>query len=363
MKINIYLPYKENFDLNKASAVSISVKNNLFHSFYKNNVRVFGNKTENPIYENNFFAVKKSYNFFKSKNKHIAKIMCDIISNENDQDQIIEIHNRPYIFNYVLKRLPKKKICLFFHNNPKDMKGSKTLNERKFILEKASTIYCVSDYIKGEFLDGINTKHNNIFTLHNGVERTLKVKSKKDKEILFVGRIVHEKGVHLFVKAASLLAKEFPDWKYSMIGTTRLGLNSNDSFGKKIIDEFKKIGPQAEYFGFLNQEMIYKKMSSASVIVVPSIWQEPFGLVLIEAMSFGLAIVTSNYGGIPEIIEGNGIIIDEINHKKIYLALYELMTNNKKLEKYQNLSWENFNYSSKLSSEKLDKYREKLLNS
>lgn len=361
MKINVYLPFKETFSLNKASAVSITVNNNLVHSAYKNVIRIFGNFNENPMNIDKFVGVKKSLNIFKSKNKHIAEVMCKKILNEDDQNQIIEIHNRPYIFNYVHKKLPQSKVCLFFHNNPKDMKGSFTIKQRIFILENASMIYCVSDYIKNEFLDGISKNYKNIQTLYNGVQRSLNIKNIKNKEVLFVGRIVPEKGVHLFVKAISLISIDFPDWKFSLVGSTRLGSSRNSRYATKVINEFIKIGPQANYHGFLNQNQVKNKLTTASIIVVPSIWPEPFGLVVAEAMSFGVAIISSNFGGIKEIVRDNGIVIDNINYSKIRIALYELMSDKKKLEKYQDLSWKNFKHSSILSSKNLDNFRSQIL--
>ena len=50
MKINILLPYKEKFDKNKASSVSITVKNNLSYSKYLNEIKIFGQNVEKPIF-------------------------------------------------------------------------------------------------------------------------------------------------------------------------------------------------------------------------------------------------------------------------------------------------------------------------
>ena len=75
MQINIILPYKEQFSKNKASSVSITVKNNFENSLYKNNIKIFGQDIDFPIFPNNFIGVKKPLNFFKSKNKHLAEKM------------------------------------------------------------------------------------------------------------------------------------------------------------------------------------------------------------------------------------------------------------------------------------------------
>ena len=103
-------------------------------------------------------------------------------------------------------------------------------------------------------------------------------------------------------------------------------------------------------------------MKYASIVVVPSVWQEPYGLVVAEAMSNGAAIITSFSGGIPEIIGSNGIVIKNINQKKVEDALRLMIDDKEKLKKYQILSWKNFKHTSKKSSQQLDEIRIKILN-
>ena len=55
MLINILLPHKVKFSQNKASSVSITVRNNLKYTKYKKNIRVFGQKVEDPLFKKNFF--------------------------------------------------------------------------------------------------------------------------------------------------------------------------------------------------------------------------------------------------------------------------------------------------------------------
>ena len=67
-------------------------------------------------------------------------------------------------------------------------------------------------------------------------------------------------------------------------------------------------------------------MKRASIIIIPSLWQEPFGLVAAEAMSNGAAIIASNRGGLTEIIGNNGVLIDNIDCKKLKVALTNLLS-------------------------------------
>ncbi|MDA8687640.1 glycosyltransferase family 4 protein [bacterium] len=358
MKINILLPYKEKFDENKASSVSITVRNNLFHSNYLKQIKIFGQNVENPIFKENFVGLKYSILSLKSKNKFLAHEMLKIISQDLDKNQLIEIHNRPYLLEEITNG-NKFPISLFFHNDPQTMKGSKSIRERKNILEKCAAIFCVSEFIKKKFLEGINENFQKVHVLYNGVEKKLKKFPIKKKEILFIGRLVIEKGVHFYVDAIKDLAQKYPEWSFGIIGSFKLGDNKHRNFySDDIIKKMKAIGPQAQFHGFKNQEFVKDKMKSASIIVIPSIWEEPFGLVAAEAMSSGACIIASNVGGIPEIIKDNGILIDKINLKKLSSKIDFLIKDNKLRESYQRKAWENFELSSEISSQKLDLFRQ-----
>ena len=364
MKINILLPYKEKFDEKKASSVSITVNNNLYYSQYLNDIKIFGQNTENPLFKKNFVGIKYPLFTFKSKNKYLAEQMCKIILKDKDNNQIIEIHNRPYLVNYISKIIRKSPICLFLHNDPKTMNGSKSAIERQSILSKCAAVFCVSEYIKAQFIDGLTNNKEKVFVLYNGVKRTLKKFPLKKKEILFVGRLVPEKGVDIYVDAIEPLVSNFPEWNFGLIGSSKLGSNINKSnYSQDIINKFKKLGHQANFYGFKDYSFVQEKMRDASIIVIPSLWEEPFGLVAAEAMSNGIAIIASNVGGIPEIVEDNGILIKNINSSKIGKSLTTLIKNKDERELFQKKAWKSFKFSSYNSSKNLDKYKKFIFNS
>ncbi len=362
MKINILLPYKEKFTADKASSVSITVKNNFKYSSLKKNIRIFGQHVKEPMFKDNFVGIKKTWNFLASKNKLLASEMCSIIEKETNTHQIIEVHNRPYLIKIINKKVKNKVLTLFFHNDPIEMKGSKTITQREYLLKSVDKIFCVSEYIKARFLKGIEDETGKVIVLHNGIEKTKTTICNKNNHVLYVGRIVKEKGVDLFVNAVEKIYKKYPNWKFIIIGATRIGEKKlHDKFSKNTIEKFKKLGNQTFVTGHLSANEVQTFMKKASVIVIPSVWQEPFGLVAAEAMSNGLAIVSSNVGGLPEIIGENGILIDNINHIKIANTLEKLLSNRKKIKKMQMDSLNNFNFSANVSSKKLDNFRKGLM--
>ena len=166
MKINILLPYKEKFDKDKASSVSITVKNNLLHSNYLKEINIFGQKVENPLFKNNFVGFKYPLLSLKSKNKFLAHEMLRLIKKDPDKKQLIEIHNRPYLVEQIIKE-NEFPISLFFHNDPQEMKGSKSIKERENILEKCAAVFCVSEFVKKKFLEGVNKNVQKVNVLYN----------------------------------------------------------------------------------------------------------------------------------------------------------------------------------------------------
>ena len=238
------------------------------------------------------------------------------------------------------------------------MKGSKSKRERQNILEKCAAIFCVSEYIKQQFMKGISTEKQKVHVLYNGVNRKITHFPKKKKEILFVGRLVSEKGVDLYVEVVKSIAPNYPDWNFGVIGSLKLGdQNKTNFFGKEVVEKFKNIGSQATYYGFKDYSFVEEKMKTASIIVIPSLWEEPFGLVAAEAMSNGICIIASKVGGIPEIIRDNGVLIENINFQKLEKSLIELINNDKLRNSYQKKAWKDFKFSAEYSSKKLDDYR------
>ena len=239
MKINILLPFKEKFDEDKASSVSITVRNNLLYSNYLNQIKIFGQNTENPLFKNNFVGLKYSILSLKSKNKFLAHEMLKIIAKDSDKNQLIEIHNRPYLVDKIAKG-NKFPISCFFHNNPLSMRGSKSIKDRENILNKCAAVFCVSQFIKSKFLKDIKENFEKVHVLHNGVERKLTRFPKKKKEVFFVGRLISEKSVHFYVEAVKTLAHKHSEWDFGLIGSYKLGDNKKRDFYSNTIE--KKLG-------------------------------------------------------------------------------------------------------------------------
>ena len=361
MNINILLPHKELFEKNKLSSVSITVRNNFIHSKFKKNIKIFGQKVENPMFQKNFIGIENPKLFFKSKNKNLAMEMCKSIDIKDFYKTIIEIHNRPFLIKLIHNKYKFFRLTLFIHNDPLEMKGSKTVLERREILKIVDRVYCVSNYIKSQFLDCIDKDHEKVVTLYNGISFKNKFNKKKNL-IIFVGKISHEKGAHLFVDAVNKIANIYNNWEFKLIGSSQLGSNNLlTKYAKNVVNKFKSIGNNTEYIGFIPNEKVKEIMGHASIVVVPSLWNEPFGLVAAEAMSKGAAVISSNLGGLKEVVGKSGIVINNINNDNLKNEVVKLIEEKPLLTKIQKQGFNNFNFKSKDISKKLDKFREDII--
>lgn len=346
MRIDIILPFKEIFSKDKASAVSVTIKNSSEYSEFKNNINVFGQYTPNPFDNFKFTGIKTNKFLHLGNNRSILINYIKLHSKMCFEKKIIEMHNRPYLFNLAIKKKLKDPITLHFHNDPREMKGSKTIKERVFIAKHAAAVYFVSKYIRNCFIEGLSKDFDNLFILPNGIQRKIIKKPKKKKQVLFIGRLVPEKGCHLFVDAIKNIVKNFPDWQFKIIGTPKAGDNKLSlAYSRKLINSFLSLGKNVEYLGFIPNEQVKKILERTSILVVPSIWQEPFALTALEGICSGSAVIASNVGGMKEMLEDIGYLINDIDSVKIEKVIKKLILNPDLLIKYQNKSWNNYRYN------------------
>ena len=159
-KIAIILPYKEIYSENFSGAASIWVKDYFKKSILSNSTYIYGSldKGLKPITKNFTNLNISNYSFSKTKN-YIKKFYIDHLKKNFD---IIEIHNRPEYSNFLIEKKIKSKLIFFFHNNPQDIRGSKTVKERINILEKTDKIFLLVYGPKKNFLRIFHFRINQI---------------------------------------------------------------------------------------------------------------------------------------------------------------------------------------------------------
>jgi glycogen(starch) synthase len=146
----------------------------------------------------------------------------------------------------------------------------------------------------------------------------------EDEVIMFVGRLVHEKGVQVLVEAMPFVLAARPRARLAIIGT---GPFSDEV--RRLIDHHGLQG-YVRMLGFVSDDQRNAVYGRAMVAVVPSLY-EPFGITALEAMAAGVPLVASAVGGLQEIVEHgrNGLLAQAGDARQLAAAILAVLSDGK----------------------------------
>ena len=214
-----------------------------------------------------------------------------------------------------LKHVFRKPLLATVHSTEMGRRDGLHTNTEKMIHEteawltyEAWKVICCSDYmiqhVKWVFglpTDKLVMVPNGVNTdVYGDVKNNLKDFRKdfalpEEKIILYVGRLVYEKGIHVLINAAPKILGKV-DAKFIIVGSGYMK--------EQLLNIVRSMGLEHKvlFEGFLDEQTLLKLQKCADVSVVPSLF-EPFGIVALEAMAAKSAIVVSDTGGLSEIVE------------------------------------------------------------
>ena len=351
MKISILLPYKENFSPEYPGAVSLFVYETTRISKFKKNIIVFGNTDYKKRFPIKYINIETKKNILSSQTKDYVKKFINL--EKNNESSIIEIHNRPTYARILSSKFKKKIISLYFHNDPLSMEGSKSIDDRKFLLKTCYKIIFNSNWSKKRFLEGMENKFINSDKLsvfyQSANKGNLSLIKNKKRWITFVGKLNRAKGYDIFCRAIKDVLDKNPTWKAQVIG---------DEKREKIELNHKN----ANLLGFKKHDEVINIFKKSSIAVVCSRWEEPFGRTSLEASANGCAVIITNKGGLPETIT-NAKILKNLSSIELKKLLNSLIKNNILRKSLQKLSIENFYLTHKFVANKIDNYRKEKIQS
>ena len=144
-------------------------------------------------------------------------------------------------------------------------------------------------------------------TVYNAIDlSTFPFRETKDRDVLWVGRFSPEKGAHVAIQAARRAGRRIV-----------LAGKLNEPAEQEYFDSEVRplLGPDAEYVGEADAALKRELYAKSSCLVFPISWDEPFGMVMVEAMACGTPVVATRRGSVPEVIHDGrtGIIVDDVD--------------------------------------------------
>lgn len=324
----------------KAEEKSKSIKKSKF-KFYKfgslDKIEMIIIKSINKLFSE--LNIKRSFNIYPRFTKFICQNIKDITA-----DAIL-LKNSINLVN-IIKKVTDIPIVLQLHN---DFLNSNTPN-CDTIVSNCYRIVANSQYIKKRICTIKGIKPSKIFINMNCLDENsfLQPSSEERKEIIkrfnidenkrniiFVGRIVRVKGVKELLLALQKIENN-KNWHLLIAGGKWFNSNCKDRYYKELAKISEKFKDRITFLGYVKHEEIKKLYSVSSVAVVPSIWEEPAGRVVLEAEAMEVPVIASNSGGIPEYVDkGSALIVDKDKFfiKNLSSSIEELVDNPEKASK------------------------------
>ena len=299
------------------------------HLVVRNRVKII---TINPPHYSDFLTWTLLYNYMMANTA--------ILLHKRQPFDLIHAHDwMTFLAGSILKHALGIPMVATFHSTERGRRGGipsafeKMINDIEWLGSyEANHVITVRNSIKDELVDNLNFPRDKVSVIYNASKPTKR--STKDhvlrdsfalpdeKILLFVGRLVWQKGVRYFLEAGPAILKKHPEAIMVIVGEGDMHENLNQltySLGIK---------SKAYITGNIQDDVLRSLYSFADVLVVPSMY-EPFGLTVLEGMAAGVPVIASGVGGLSEIVTDgkDGILVPPGNSERIATAVNFLLSN------------------------------------
>ena len=253
--------------------------------------------------------VKLSLKYINQCVKKIEQVI-----KENNIDRIIIEHTVDFIWLIALKLIRKgySNLFVYMHSAYEDSLSSSKIRKAfenylfKKLIKKSKGIIAISNYVKNSIINYFNIKkyETKIKVVYNGIilnnDTRPKLKYNQPIKFLYVGRIIKEKGIDNIIKCLENLNV---DYVFYVVGKG------------PALEEYKTKYESSKIIFVGESNDVAKYYQDCDIFIHLPNWNEGFGITLIEAMNYGLPIISNYKGAIPEIVKNNvnGILLNDYN--------------------------------------------------
>lgn len=274
------------------------------------------------------FVNKTSIKFFSKLNKiDIFHFSDPLIFTKGSYKSIVTLHDLGALHNSIWS---KKTTSDFLKKNIKD------------ILNAASKIIAVSNFTKNDAIKILNIDEKKIKVIYEGADSIfypsldknyLKEKFNLENYILYVGALQPRKNIMGLLGAYSELDVGLRK-KYDLV---LVGRPRDINFANEVSEAIKefKISDSVKQFDWITNSDLPKIYSGAKFLVYPSLF-EGFGLPILESLSCGAPVITSNTSSLPEVTGSAGVLINPESIEEIKSAMEKMLSDEKFYNGFKN---------------------------
>lgn len=253
---------------------------------------------------------------------YIAKVL-----KKNDYDRVIFENSVPMLFAMKLygnRKKYKDKYYIHMHSVPRKYYGnSKIFSECKGLIS-------ISDYVAISILEDSRSgiKKSQIRIMYNCIDTekirplnsNINMKEKYNipvdkKIILFAGRLCKEKGIEEVLKMMTQVQEK--NTVLVVVGANFYSSGIVSPYEKYLQNLAVPLKDRIKFTGYVNYQDMAQIYNMADVVVLPSMWDEPAGMTIIEAMACRKPVITTISGGIPEYTGNNTCVLLKRDEKLV----------------------------------------------
>jgi spore coat protein SA len=234
--------------------------------------------------------------------------------------EVIQVENRPLWIPRIKRAFPDQRIGLNLHSTTFICPPYMNRQQRLRCLRAADYIQVNSEYLQSYIQQHVPQVKGKIIVNHLGVDvaqfpprsspegRGLREELRGRKGwgdrpiVLYVGRLIPQKGVHHLLSTLPILLSQVPDALIVIVGSAFYGSHRRTTYVKRLYHQAERWKKHVHFQPYVSHDRISQWFAVADIAVVPSIGREAFGLVNLEAMAAELPVVATRAGGMKEIV-------------------------------------------------------------
>ena len=308
----ILLPPREQFTRDGAGAIALTVAEQLRSGAGSEPVEIWGGEATGPLLplpDAVPYVPLPSLRWLPARRR--ARYAWSVrLQTLRRRPYRLEVHNRADLFWRLARG--SSRLALYRHHDPQGIRGLERASQRRALLARADYVVCVSDYLRRRFCDGLDADcAQQVSVVANSVDTHAFRPAPKRREILFVGRLIPEKGALELVEALLTVLPRHPEVSARLIGAWHFGqAGLRFPYERQLAALVARSGGQIQLEGYRPYGEVAAAFSRAEIAVVPSRWEEPFGRTALEAMAAGCAVLASDRGGLPEVVGDAGVVVE-----------------------------------------------------
>ena len=277
-----------------------------------------------------------------SMNQAMAEKAIDVINDSDEEIDIIHAHD--WLVAEAAVKVGKafsKPLVSTIHATEMGRRSGihndyqRTINEVEWhLVNQSSEVICCSNYMAYQVSSAFNVKSTRLHVIPNGVNAAkfsgdvglMPVKQRYaengEKIVSFVGRLVHEKGVHVLIGAVPKVLTAMPKVNFVIVGEGGM----KDYLAKEAYDF--GVADHVFFAGFVDEKTLISIYRASDAAVFPSLY-EPFGITALEAMAAKTPVIVTDTGGLAEIVahEKTGIKVYVDNSDSLAWGILRVLKN------------------------------------